>query len=36
LTLMFEQALQSVNPTIAAPYWDFTLDSTFYGSSVRC
>jgi hypothetical protein len=33
LTLMWEQALQSVNPTVAAPYWDFTLDSTFYGAS---
>jgi len=33
LTLMWEQALQSVNPSIAAPYWDFTVESTFYGSS---
>jgi len=33
LTLMWEQALQSVNPAIAAPYWDFTVESTFYGSS---
>jgi len=32
LTLQFEQALQSVNPSIAAPYWDFTLESTFFGS----
>jgi hypothetical protein len=29
-TLMFEQALQSVNPKISIPYWDFTLESTFY------
>lgn len=27
LTLMFEQALQSVNPSIAVPYWDFTIVS---------
>jgi len=33
LTLMWEKALQAINPTIAAPYWDFTLDSTFYGAS---
>jgi hypothetical protein len=24
--------MQSINPTIATPYWDFTLESTFYGS----
>lgn len=29
-TLMFEQSLQSVIPSIALPYWDFTLESTFY------
>lgn len=28
--LMYERALQSVNPIIAIPYWDFTLESTFY------
>jgi hypothetical protein len=32
LTLQFEQALQSINPSIATPYWDFTLESTFYGA----
>lgn len=25
LTLMYEQALQAVNPSIAIPYWDFTV-----------
>ncbi|CAN0446106.1 unnamed protein product, partial [Discosporangium mesarthrocarpum] len=30
LTLMYEQALQSVNPAVSVPYWDFTLESTFY------
>lgn len=33
LTLMFEQSLQAVNPAVAVPYWDFTLESTFFGSS---
>jgi hypothetical protein len=33
LTLQWEQALQAVNPSIAAPYWDFTVESTFYGAS---
>lgn len=23
---MYEQALQSVNPSIALPYWDFTIE----------
>ena len=32
-TLQWEQALQAVNPSIAAPYWDFTVESTFYGAS---
>ena len=31
--LAVEQALQAVNPSIAAPYWDFTVESTFYGAS---
>ena len=33
LTLMFEQAVQSVNPAVSMPYWDFTLESTFFGAS---
>jgi len=31
--LEFEQALQAVDPKIAAPYWDYTIDSTLYGHS---
>jgi len=33
LTLQWEQALQAINPSIAAPYWDFTVESTFFGAS---
>lgn len=33
LTLMYEQALQAVNPAVTVPYWDFTLESTFFGAS---
>ncbi|CBJ26075.1 tyrosinase-like protein 2 [Ectocarpus siliculosus] len=33
LTLMFEQSLQAINPAVTVPYWDFTLESTFFGSS---
>ncbi|KAJ8605154.1 hypothetical protein CTAYLR_000502 [Chrysophaeum taylorii] len=29
-TLEFEQALQSVYPSLSIPYWDFTIESTFY------
>jgi hypothetical protein len=28
MSLAFEQSLQAVNPSIALPYWDFTLEST--------
>ena len=27
LTLMFEQALQAVDPSVAVAYWDFTIDT---------
>ena len=27
LTLEFEQAMQAVNPKVALPYWDFTIDA---------
>ncbi|CAN0103275.1 unnamed protein product, partial [Pylaiella littoralis] len=33
LTLMYEMSLQAVNPAVAVPYWDFTLESTFFGAS---
>ena len=26
-TLMYEAALQAVDPSVAVPYWDFTLES---------
>jgi hypothetical protein len=29
-TMLFEQSLQSVNPAVTVPFWDFTLESTFY------
>lgn len=29
-TLEYEKAIQSVFPDISVPYWDFTLESTFY------
>ena len=32
-SLMFEQSLQQINPSITLPYWDFTLESTFYTPS---
>ena len=40
ISLMFEQALQAVDLSIALPYWDFTIEGTKYdwtsfrGSSV--
>ena len=32
-TLAFEQSLQSMFPSVAVPYWDFTLESTFYDNT---
>lgn len=32
-SLMFEQSLQQINPSVSLPYWDFTLESTFYTPS---
>ena len=29
-SLEFERALQSVSPAATLPYWDFTIESTFY------
>ena len=33
LTLEFEQGIQSMYPSLSMPYWDFTMESTFYGPS---
>ena len=30
VSLMFEQSLQSVNPSISLPYWDFTVEGMLY------
>ncbi|CAM9505077.1 unnamed protein product, partial [Laminaria digitata] len=30
VSLMFEQSLQAVNPSIALPYWDFTVEGMAY------
>lgn len=30
ITLQFEQSLQSIYPDVTVPYWDFTIESTFY------
>eukprot|EP00752_Nemacystus_decipiens_P013022 g11520.t1 len=30
ISLMYEQSLQAINPSIALPYWDFTIEGTFY------
>jgi len=29
-SLMYEQSLQAINPSVTLPYWDFTLESTLY------
>ncbi|CAM9308836.1 unnamed protein product, partial [Hapterophycus canaliculatus] len=28
ISLMYEQSLQAINPSIALPYWDFTVEGT--------
>lgn len=33
MTLSFEQSLQSINPAIALPYWEYTKDNYLYSSS---
>lgn len=33
LTLQYEQSLQSIYPDVPVPYWDFTIESTFYDPS---
>ncbi|CAM9196291.1 unnamed protein product [Pylaiella littoralis] len=30
LTMQFERAVQAVNPSIAVPYWDFTIEGTAF------
>ena len=30
ISLMFEQSLQAIDPSIALPYWDFTIEATYY------
>ncbi|CAM9975327.1 unnamed protein product [Ectocarpus fasciculatus] len=30
VSLMYEQSLQAINPSIALPYWDFTIEGTFF------
>ena len=32
-TLELEQSLQSVDPTVAVPYWDYTYDAFYYNFS---
>merc|ERR1712178_335596 len=32
-TLELEQTLQSVNPKVTVPYWDYTIDAYKYGDS---
>lgn len=33
MTREFEMALQSIHPSLAAPYWEYTLDSKLYGDA---
>ena len=33
LMLMMERSLQSIDPRVAAHYWDYTIDSELYGAS---
>ena len=33
LVLMMERSLQSIDPRVAAHYWDYTIDSELYGAS---
>lgn len=30
-TLELEQSLQTIDPRLTQPYWDFTFDAGFYG-----
>jgi phage-related protein len=34
-TLQMEQSLQSVNPSVAMPYWDHTVDAALYGDDYK-
>ena len=34
-TLLFEQALQLVNPAVTVPYWEYTVEGEFVSSSTH-